>query len=57
MGDSGVVGMGKSSIKDYIMWRGKWRRDGGGLMRSIVVGNVVVVRFVVMGFRFEVDWL
>ena len=56
VGDSGMVGVGKSSIKDYIMRRGKWRRDGGRLMRSVVVGIVLVVRFVVIGFRFEVDW-
>ena len=56
VGDSGVVGLGQSSIEDYIMRRGKWRRDGGRLMRSEVVGVVVVVRFVVIGFRFEVAW-
>ena len=57
MGDGGVVGVGKSSVKDYIMRRGKWRRDGRRLMRSVVVGTVVVVGFMVIGFRFEVDWL
>ena len=48
MGDGGVVGVGKSSIKDYIMWRGKWRRDGRGLMRSVVIGILVVVGFVMI---------
>ena len=52
-----MVGVGKSSIKDYIMRRGKWRRDGGRLMRSVVVGIVVVVRFMLMRLRVEGFWM